>query len=146
MGYHALNVILHATVCVLYHKMVSELLKSTDFPLLNHSQQFWWKPSTDQIQEFSLMSLMSTFLFAIHPIHTEAVTGVVGRAELLSSIFFILAILAYQRSSLPMQEPSTRGYFCLKPIAMFVLVPIFVGCAMLCKEQVKKWSNSFHDI
>ena len=140
MGYHALNVILHATVCVLYHKMVSDLLKSTNFPILNLSQQSWWTPfltKANDIQEFSLVSLMSTFLFAIHPIHTEAVTGVVGRAELLSSIFFILAILAYQQSSLPVRETSGK-FFRWTPIAMFVLVPIFVGCAMLCKEQVKE--------
>ena len=139
MGYHALNVILHAIVCVLYHKMVSDFLKSTQFPNSNHAQQFWWKPSLiNQSQEFSLISLMSTFLFAIHPIHTEAVTGVVGRAELLSSIFFILAILAYRRSSLPMQESGKQNVLCWKPMVMFVLVPIFVGCAMLCKEQVRK--------
>ena len=138
MGYHALNVILHAIVCVLYHKMVSDLLKSTNFPISNLSQQSWWTTFLiNDTQEFSIMSLMSTFLFAIHPIHTEAVTGVVGRAELLSSIFFILAILAYQQSSLPVRETSGK-VFRWTPIAMFVLVPIFVGCAMLCKEQVKK--------
>ena len=121
--------------------MVSDFLKSTQFPIMNHAQQYWWKPSLidqTQNQEFSLISLMSTFLFAIHPIHTEAVTGVVGRAELLSSIFFILAILAYRRSSLPMQESDTQNFLGWKPMAMFVLVPIFVGCAMLCKEQVMK--------
>ena len=146
MGYHALNVILHAIVCVLYHKMVCDFLKSTQFPNLNHAQQFWWKPSLidqNKSQEFSLMSLMSTFLFAIHPIHTEAVTGVVGRAELLSSIFFILAILAYRRSSLPMKKSDTQNFLGWTPMVMFVLVPIFVGCAMLCKEQVMK---IFHKI
>ena len=138
MGYHAINVLLHATVCVLYHKMVSDLLKSTNFPILNFSQQSWWTSFLiSDVQEFSLVSLMSTFLFAIHPIHTEAVTGVVGRAELLSSIFFILAILAYQQSSLPVRETSGK-VFRWTPITMFVLVPIFVGCAMLCKEQVKE--------
>lgn len=33
-------------------------------------------------------------LFAVHPIHTEAVTGVVGRADLLAGVFFLLALLA----------------------------------------------------
>merc|ERR1712062_553879 len=111
MGYHALNVILHATVCVLYHKMVSDLLQSTHFPILNLSQQSWWTSFLiNDIHEFSLVSMMSTFFFAIHPIHTEAVTGVVGRAELLSSIFFILTILAYQQSSLPIREVSGKNF------------------------------------
>ena len=94
------------------------------------------------VQEFSTIPLLATFLFAIHPIHTEAVTGVVGRAELLSSIFFILTILAYEKSALPLigsQEINNYGQSgWWRPIAMFGLVPIFVGCAMLCKEQVRK--------
>ncbi len=34
-------------------------------------------------------------LFAIHPLHTEAVANVVGRAELYSALFFLLACLLY---------------------------------------------------
>lgn len=34
-------------------------------------------------------------LFAIHPLHTEAVANVVGRAELYSAFFFLLACILY---------------------------------------------------
>ncbi|XP_068082907.1 protein O-mannosyl-transferase TMTC1 [Anabrus simplex] len=34
-------------------------------------------------------------LFAAHPIHTEAVTGIVGRADVLACVFFLLSFLAY---------------------------------------------------
>ena len=40
---------------------------------------------------------IASLLFAVHPVHTEAVTGVVGRAELISSIFFIMAIVSYRK-------------------------------------------------
>ncbi|KAH6920602.1 hypothetical protein HPB50_028410 [Hyalomma asiaticum] len=43
-------------------------------------------------------SVAAALLFAVHPVHTEAVTGVVGRAESLSSVFFLLAFLAYDRA------------------------------------------------
>ncbi|KAL3188823.1 hypothetical protein MRX96_002983 [Rhipicephalus microplus] len=43
-------------------------------------------------------SVTAALLFAVHPVHTEAVTGVVGRAESLSSVFFLLAFLAYDRA------------------------------------------------
>lgn len=36
--------------------------------------------------------ISATILFAIHPIHTEAVAGVVGRADLLCALFFIIAL------------------------------------------------------
>ena len=36
-------------------------------------------------------------LFATHPIHTEAVTGLVGRAEVLAAIFYLMSLFAYAR-------------------------------------------------
>ncbi|MDC3379189.1 hypothetical protein OAX78_02800, partial [Planctomycetota bacterium] len=36
-------------------------------------------------------------LFAVHPVHTEAVTSIVGRAELLCALFFLLAVLLHRR-------------------------------------------------
>ncbi len=69
-------------------------------------------------------ALAASLLFAVHPVHTEAVTGVVGRAELLSSVFFILALLSYREAAL-------RG--CARAMAACVAC---VGMAMLCKEQV----------
>ncbi|GBG26100.1 Transmembrane and TPR repeat-containing protein 3 [Hondaea fermentalgiana] len=39
----------------------------------------------------------AALLFAVHSIHTEAVAGLVGRADILASIFFILAIGVYER-------------------------------------------------
>ena len=34
-------------------------------------------------------------LFAVHPVHVEAVTGVVGRADELGALFCLLAFIAY---------------------------------------------------
>lgn len=41
------------------------------------------------------VSLISGLIFALHPIHTEAVSGLVGRAELLSALFYLISLLAY---------------------------------------------------
>lgn len=43
----------------------------------------------------SLGHAITGFLFAAHPIHSEAVAGVVGRADLLACLFTLLAFLAY---------------------------------------------------
>lgn len=142
MGYHALNVCLHATVCVLYHKLISTLLKSIDFMTVKQSEMLLWPLNLfvndlPDDHEFSPISLVATLLFSIHPIHTEAVTGVVGRAELLSSIFFILTILAYQGSTVSQCKEKHLGLFSWNANLRILLVPIFVGCAMLCKEQVR---------
>lgn len=97
LGYHLVNLILHAVVCVLYYRL-------------------------SRVFVGSKVSLIASILFAVHPIHTEAVTGVVGRAELLSSIFFTLAILSYR-------ESVAGGW-----IAQCKFV-IYVSLAMFSKEQ-----------
>ncbi|GFO42112.1 transmembrane and tpr repeat-containing protein 1 [Plakobranchus ocellatus] len=43
------------------------------------------------------VSMMAAAHFAVHPIHTEAVTGVVGRADVLSALFFLSSLYFYSR-------------------------------------------------
>ncbi|XP_022064744.1 protein O-mannosyl-transferase TMTC3 [Acanthochromis polyacanthus] len=100
-SYHLLNVVLHAVVCVLFLRVCRSFLDKTS-------------------------SLVAALLFAVHPIHTEAVTGVVGRAELLSSIFLLAAFLAYTKSTGADQS------IVWAPIALTV---VLVAAATLCKEQ-----------
>merc|ERR1712106_80110 len=68
---------------------------------------------------------LAALLFAVHPVHTEAVTGVVGRAELLASVFFLTALVQYGKIS----RRSTVGWRCLMWLAVLVTL------AMLSKEQ-----------
>lgn len=72
-------------------------------------------------------ALLSAVLFAIHPVHTESVTALVGRADVLSALLslFVLEIyfsLDYRRHSIA--EEVTR---------LIWVVPIAAG-AMLFKE------------
>ncbi|KAG8439538.1 hypothetical protein GDO86_005660 [Hymenochirus boettgeri] len=101
VSYHLLNLILHAVVCVVFLKVCKLFLDTKS-------------------------SYMAALLFAVHPIHTEAVTGVVGRAELLSSIFLLAAFLSYTKSKGP------DNSIVWTPIAVAVLL---VAVATLCKEQ-----------
>ncbi|XP_066505392.1 protein O-mannosyl-transferase TMTC3 [Hoplias malabaricus] len=101
VSYHLLNVLLHAAVCILFLRFCRLLLDRST-------------------------SLVAALLFAVHPIHTEAVTGVVGRAELLSSIFLLAAFLAYTKSK------GTNHTIVWTPIVLTVLL---VAVATLCKEQ-----------
>lgn len=64
-----------------------------------------------------LASLLGTCLFAAHPIHTEAVTGIVGRAEILCVILMVLALEAYVRAARP---KATRWLWMLVSMALVV--------------------------
>ncbi|RXM29909.1 Transmembrane and TPR repeat-containing protein 3 [Acipenser ruthenus] len=112
---------------------VSAILDNKDLrpstPLMNlFRNDFWGTPMTEVCRLFldQKSSLVAALLFAVHPIHTEAVTGVVGRAELLSSIFLLAAFLSYTKSKSP------DNSIVWTPIALTV---ILVAVATLCKEQ-----------
>ncbi|KAM9174139.1 protein O-mannosyl-transferase TMTC3 [Pangshura tecta] len=101
VSYHLLNLVFHAVVCIVFLKVCKLFLDNRS-------------------------SVIASLLFAVHPIHTEAVTGVVGRAELLSSIFFLAAFLSYTKSKGP------DNTIVWTPIAVTVCL---VAVATLCKEQ-----------
>lgn len=71
-GYHLTNVILHTITTGLVLKLGKILLPQN-------------------------AARFGSLLFAVHPVHTEAVAGIVGRADVISCIFFILTVLCYIR-------------------------------------------------
>ena len=74
-GYHLVNVILHGVVSVLFYYLTKHVFGTA-----------------------TLSRLIATLLFILHPIHTEAVAGVVGRAEILACLFFLSSLLTYFKS------------------------------------------------
>ncbi|XP_037781150.1 protein O-mannosyl-transferase TMTC1-like [Penaeus monodon] len=76
LGFHLVNVLLHSCVCLLMTRLLLRLLRLPQGIVLS-----------------------AGLLFATHPIHTEAVTGLVGRADVLASLFFLTAILTYHRAT-----------------------------------------------
>ncbi|XP_068573239.1 protein O-mannosyl-transferase TMTC1 isoform X2 [Cebidichthys violaceus] len=80
----------------------------------------------------SRLAFVTALLFAVHPVHTEAVSGIVGRADVLACLLFLLTFLSYIRSvAVCVSEdslPSTVS-------SWFLLVSLLLGtCAMLVKE------------
>jgi hypothetical protein len=69
--YHILNIFLHALTCFVLMKYAGYLFK-----------------------DMRITALAGLF-FAIHPLHTEAVAGLVGRAELMAALFILLAGISY---------------------------------------------------
>ncbi|XP_028914120.2 protein O-mannosyl-transferase TMTC1 [Ornithorhynchus anatinus] len=78
------------------------------------------------------LAFITALLFAVHPIHTEAVTGIVGRADVLACLLFLLAFLSYHRS---VDKFCTGENFPPTVSPFFLLLSLFLGtCAMLVKE------------
>ncbi|XP_032329051.1 protein O-mannosyl-transferase TMTC1 isoform X2 [Camelus ferus] len=107
--FHAVNVILHCLVTLV-------LMYTCDKTVFKNRG----------------LAFVTALLFAVHPIHTEAVAGIVGRADVLACLLFLLAFLSYNRSvdqcCAGERVPPTASPF-------FLLLSLFLGtCAMLVKE------------
>lgn len=70
-----INFWMHCAVCCLVMEILKRLLNNVDGQVI----------------------FLTTLMFAIHPIHTEAVSGIVGRADLMCTLFYLLTILVYLR-------------------------------------------------
>lgn len=66
----------------------------------------------------------------MHPVHTEAVSSVVGRAELLGAVFFLGALLLYCAAALQPWRGSLYSVFTVAAAMACVSV------GFLCKETV----------
>ena len=81
----------------------TELAETRGFHLVNVALHALVSSLTAQVSRGPLgfgdvTALLTGVLFALHPVHVEAVTGLVGRAELLCAAFGLAAVLAYDRA------------------------------------------------
>ncbi|XP_044290018.1 protein O-mannosyl-transferase TMTC1 isoform X2 [Varanus komodoensis] len=107
--FHAVNVVLHCLVTLV-------LMYTCDKAVFKDSR----------------LAFVTALYFAVHPIHTEAVTGIVGRADVLACLLFLLAFLSYNRS---VDQLYVGEHFPPTASLPFLLLSLFLGtCAMLVKE------------
>ncbi|KAM4731027.1 protein O-mannosyl-transferase TMTC4 isoform 2-T2 [Anableps anableps] len=119
VGFHVLNIILHAVISVLMIDVFAILVGGLDYDergwTVNHA------PKT---------SLLAAIFFAAHPVHTESVAGVVGRADLLCALFFQLSFLTYCKAFNKGSDRDDRF-----SVQWVVVSLVLCAAAMLCKEQ-----------
>uniref|UniRef100_A0A182M9X8 dolichyl-phosphate-mannose--protein mannosyltransferase n=1 Tax=Anopheles culicifacies TaxID=139723 RepID=A0A182M9X8_9DIPT len=98
------NLVLHTIVCLLVLRLYQTVWRDSG----PFRTSFW-----------------AAFVFTVHPIHTEAVVGIVGRADLLAAIGYITIMLLYQRWLV-----SERRFGSVVFLVLFLLTI----ASMLCKE------------
>eukprot|EP00795_Rhopilema_esculentum_P003214 gene3214-1530_t len=119
-GYHFVNVVLHTFVSTLFYTFCNNNI------FLDQN-----------------MSLATAAVFACHPVHTEAVTGVVGRADLLSCLLFLSSLFYYLRVmkssiraiSYQVNNNNKQLYEKDQSWSHFLVSIILASLAMLCKEN-----------
>ena len=69
-GFHGTNIALYTVVAMLVYMLALQLISEDG-------------------------AIVAAILFTVHPVHVEAVTSLVGRADVLSGLFFVLGCLSH---------------------------------------------------
>jgi len=109
-SYHFINILLHGLVC-----MMVVLLARFVFAQETGNVRL---PDKEKLLSEKPEVWTAGLLFALHPIHTEAVANVTGRAELLCAVFFISAFLVYVKYA-------SRSYVGLGVSLLFCILATF---------------------
>src|SRR3989339_1852277 len=93
-GFHLTNILLHVVNVVLVYLLVSAVSRSRT------------------------ASFLTSILFALHPVLTEAVNGISYREDLLTTTFFLSSILLFIQSAIRNPQSKIHYYF-LYILALF---------------------------
>jgi len=94
-GYHLVNLLIHCINGLLVYWLV---ILSFQGPVLAHS------PLRDSAKT---IALLSSLLFALHPVQTQAVTYIVQRLASLATSFFLVSLVSYIKTRLVYLEHSS---------------------------------------
>jgi protein O-mannosyl-transferase len=116
-GFHVANVVLHGLVSGLLVEVAALVFGST------HSSQ--------------ASHVIAGLLFAVHPVHAEAVSNVTSRGELLMSAFYLAAFLSYfyqEERKAPASATTYRHRF-VALVRVYLLPVMCMALSMFSKEQ-----------
>lgn len=114
VGFHVVNIIIHALNSFLVFWLVVWFLKS--------------RP----------IAYISSLLFLLHPIHTEAVTSIVGRAELLAFFWSLITIYLLSKNDKILAAVAFLFALMSKEIALMVLPVIFYLDLFFARKNWRK--------
>ncbi|XP_065308824.2 protein O-mannosyl-transferase TMTC1-like [Dermacentor albipictus] len=106
-GYHVVNVALHCACSVLVAIVARCVMRIS-----------------------AIHACFAATLFAAHPVHTEAVSSIVGRAEVLCCFFFLLSFLCYHCWQVSRDGRGRHGRW-----GWLAACGLLSVCALLSKEQ-----------
>ncbi|XP_067670555.1 protein O-mannosyl-transferase TMTC4-like [Haliotis asinina] len=125
-GFHVVNIVLHGLVSVIFLAVFSVLISGYQVD----------QESARPVFASPRAALLCAVLFAVHPIHTESVASVVGRADLLCALTFLLSFLFYARGCLP-RTSSCLVSFRPESFSLVYILASTCLCVVstFCKEQ-----------
>lgn len=118
-GFHLTNLIIHIISCFLLFKILTLLF-------LRYKHR-------------NLFSLFAALIFAVHPIHTEAVSWVSGRTDSMVTMFFLASFLfyvEYVKEFVHIKEEHSLQAIESKNPLYLILSLVFYSLGLLTKEMI----------
>ncbi len=109
-GYHVANILFHTVSAFLLYGALRRLLRRPALARFNASADG--------------LALAIALIWAVHPVHTQAVTYIVQRAESLAAMFYLAAVYA-----------AVRSFGMARPLVWRVVSVVAVVLATLTKEM-----------
>ena len=106
-GFHLTNILLHAAASLLLLLLLREWFREDFVPTV------------------------AALLFAVHPIHTESVTWIAGRTDVICGLFIFAALLMWARYRRGVQQDRRAGRLLLCMLSSLV----FLTLALMSKEM-----------
>jgi tetratricopeptide (TPR) repeat protein len=116
-GFHVVNILLQAVVVWLLYVLLRNILGTVS-------------------PQGKMVAFVAALLFAVHPIHTEAVASIAGRSELLAAGFLIAACILH----LSDREMPALGCFVLAVLSKESAV-VFLPLVLVCDYANGIWKS-----
>jgi tetratricopeptide (TPR) repeat protein len=110
VGYHLTSLLLHCVNVVLLYFVAVRLLLCAHPDLANHEHS-----------SVALAAGFSALLFSVHPLRVESVAWATERRDVLSGLFFLLAILCYLKAATNGGSGLRHGRWILISLGAYVL-------------------------
>ena len=125
--YHIVNVVLHGVNTGLVTEAASFIFDDISRIIGNSEADI-------------LAQLITGFLFALHPVHAEAVSNITSRGELLMTLFFLIAFLSYAGNTpqnIAREIQIANSYFgTLHYLSCVYVIPwVCMALSLFSKEQ-----------
>lgn len=118
-GFHLTNIIIHCIASMLLFRI---------FQLL-----FW------RYKYRNIFSLLTALIFAVHPVHTEAVTWISGRTDSMVTLFFFASFIFYLEYTREQKHDRRTGQIVSvqthRPVYLYLSL-LFYAVGLLCKEML----------
>lgn len=145
-GYHISNLLLHTMVVLLVYALMLQL---TDHAIQRTpGEKHSWS-------NLLTVPFLTAFFFAIHPIHTESVTWIKNRSDLLSFLFYLISILCFVEYKA--RRTGRRSYLLYAasvlcfPLALFskgvaISLPVTLALHNICFSPQRNYKKSVREL